>query len=254
VAATGRTDISVTNPYGPPCLSIASARAELLALVQGERAATATDTAFRHGRIEYLVRVLESAHVPAQTVPFLQFTLQGEWELLYSNVLTPRRDTTLQVRMFQEIRPGAEDGGGGGGGGELRNRVAWQRDPTGADGPTKGDLVVRCGYQLTTKGDLDVTLSEHLLLPSGDTIPRDPEELVAAFQKTLPFEVFDPQETVMKHLYVDPDMRIVQVAGEVFRNVYNIFTRVSALGAEEEEKEEEKEGEAAPRRKKSGVV
>ena len=232
-------------------MSIADGRAELLAIVRGEE--TRMDAVFRHGRIEYLIRLLESAHVPAQTVPFLQFTLQGEWELLYSNVLTPRRDTTLQIRMFQEIRPHQDNRDDElRSSGELRNRVAWRRFRTDlSEGPTtEGDLIVRCNYHLTTKGDLDVTLSEHLLLPAGDAIPSDPEELVAAFQRTLPFEVFDPNETLMKHLYVHPDIRIVAISGEVFHNVFNVFVRVPRGPLDGGQDKDW----AVPRRNKSGTV
>jgi hypothetical protein len=47
-------------------------------------------------------------------------------------------------------------------------------------------------YELSSRGELQITLEQHLLLP--DTAPRSIgfEELVQSIQRSIPFENFDP--------------------------------------------------------------
>jgi hypothetical protein len=90
---TKNFQISVLNPFGPSIKSLAEAKVELRDILTDH---LHMDETFRHGRIEYLVKVLESRFIPIQTLPFLNLALEGEWNLKYSNVLTPHKDANLR--------------------------------------------------------------------------------------------------------------------------------------------------------------
>jgi hypothetical protein len=94
VVNTSSMDISLTNPFGPAVFSVTDCKEELLKLLKRE---LEMEDSFRHCRLEYLTKYMENSYVPAQTIPFLQFIINGEWQLYYSNVMTPRADNTLYV-------------------------------------------------------------------------------------------------------------------------------------------------------------
>jgi hypothetical protein len=105
---------------------------------------------------------------------------------------------TRRCEVFQELVPDLSESRLGEG--ELRNSIAWSMEQPGfgSDHRCKGDLVVACKYKTTSKGELDVTLEEHLLIPESDP-PGDVEELVMAIQRTVPFEMFDPDAVLMQN-------------------------------------------------------
>jgi hypothetical protein len=45
---------------------------------------------------------------------------------------------------------------------------------------TDGDLIVKCSYRFNTKGDLDVSLIEHLLKPKDES-PKDVEVFIRMY-------------------------------------------------------------------------
>lgn len=49
------------------------------------------DDAYRLGRIQYLISVLENSFIPIQTLPFLNMAIEGYWELKYSSMLLSKR-------------------------------------------------------------------------------------------------------------------------------------------------------------------
>ena len=79
--------------------------------------------------------------------------------------------------------------------GEINNKICWEFNE--ANKVISGDLVVKSTYEVTSKGELSVSLQEHLLLPHDDP-PTDVEEFIMSTQRTIPFESFDPDETVVK--------------------------------------------------------
>jgi hypothetical protein len=105
--------------------------------------------------------------------------------------LTPRADKTLTYEISQEIISTEAEGSTTG---ILNNIINWSLNRT--DDQSSGDLVVNCGYVFNTKGDLDVTLIEHLLMPKGES-PKDVEDLIMSVQRSVPFESFDPNETLV---------------------------------------------------------
>lgn len=90
--------ISLSNPFGPAVKSIDIAKDELLKILDNELSMSISDTNgsnFFHGRIEYLLKILESRFIPIQTIPFLNLAIGGDWNMRYSNVLTPHKDENL---------------------------------------------------------------------------------------------------------------------------------------------------------------
>ena len=219
---TANLEISMSNPFGPAVLSLSECRKELLAILRKE--IVMKEESFYHARVEYLTKVLEGTFTPAQTIPFLQLILSGDWYLAYSNVLIPRADPTLEVKVQQEIQPLGMGEDKETGHGELRNRIFWKLNRP--NDQTFGDFVAECQYQITTKGDLDVTLKEHFLLPNDD-VPKDPEDLIMSLQRSVPFESFDPDQILIKNTYIHPELRICRINGNKFDNVVNIYWKSS---------------------------
>ena len=90
---------------------------------------------------------------------------------------------------------------------------------------SSGELLVRSRYTITTKGQLSISLDEHVLMPLGDKLPEDPQELVMSMQRTVPFDFFDPDEATFSITYLDPELKIVRVAGKKFVGVVNLFIK-----------------------------
>jgi hypothetical protein len=228
IANTASFNISVQNPFGP-IVSRAQARDELLSLLAAEPGdgTTAGDNggSTLPFRVDYLIKVLEDGFIPPQTVAFFNLIVGGEWELLYSNVLTPRKDDQLLFRIEQEIQPNSATDQLNSG--QLINRILWNVTQQGA--VATGELLVKTEYVLNSRGGLDVSLREHILLPKE--LPKDPEELIMSIQRSIPFEFFDPDQAMMINTYLDPALRITKVTGPIFRNVVNIFAKKSTASA-----------------------
>lgn len=190
VVNTAGLNISAANFFGRQVFSVDECRLELVGLLRGE---IEIEEEFLHYRVEYLTKYLEYKYIPIQTIPFLNFALSGEWDILYSNAITPRADDCFSYKTSQEISGNESEGGNGG---VLNNVIRWKLNRP--DEQCSGDLVVSCQYQLNTKGDLDITLVEHLLIPQGDA-PRDVEDLIMSVQKSVPFESFDPNDIRMQN-------------------------------------------------------
>ena len=190
VVNTAGMNISASNYFGKQVLSTAECKRELIGLLTN---AIEIEEEFLDYRVEYLTKYLEYKYIPIQTTPFLNFALSGEWAMLYSNILTPRADDTLQFKIFQEINPNDETGSSSG---VINNIINWKLDRS--DDQSSGDLVVNCKYLFNTKGDLDVTLVEHLLMPKDES-PKDVEDLILSIQRSVPFESFDPNDIRVKN-------------------------------------------------------
>mmetsp|Transcript_21486 Transcript_21486/g.20767 ORF Transcript_21486/g.20767 Transcript_21486/m.20767 type:complete len:285 (-) Transcript_21486:127-981(-) len=210
-------NISASNFFGNQCFSIKEAKKELIGLLLKE---IEIEEEFLDYRVEYLTKYLEYKYIPIQTIPFLNFALSGTWSMLYSNILRSRADNTLLYKISQEINPSDTEGGGDGG--TVDNIIGWELDRP--DDKAYGDLIVKCSYRFNTKGDLDVSLIEHLLKPKDES-PKDVEDLIMSIQKSIPFESFDPDEILVHNTYIDPDIRISRINGEKFENVVNIFIK-----------------------------
>lgn len=190
IVNTAGMNISAANFFGRQVLSTIECKRELIGLLTK---AIEIEEEFLDYRVEYLTKYLEYKYVPIQTIPFLNFALSGHWDMLYSNALVTRADKTLAYKISQEI---IADDGEGSASGTLNNIVKWELEST--DCNYSGNLVVECKYLFNSKGDLDVTLLEHLLMPNGEA-PKDVEELIMSIQRSIPFESFDPDDIRIKN-------------------------------------------------------
>lgn len=190
--------------------SVTDARAELLQLL------VPFDVADRKSRIENIVDYLESRHVPIHTADFFQLAVGGEWKLMYTNSYNPLADPNLQMRYSQIILHDGQSG-------KLKNILHWKTDDGNGESYT-GELHVDSGYKLTSKGIMSVALEEHRL--HADMSPDHAESLIMAIQRTVPIELFDPDECSIETTYVDPQIRIVRVTvPRLFAPVINIYSR-----------------------------
>ena len=213
---TDALNISASRPFGAVVNSVQEARDEVLSLVKSTTSTPLVE--FERFRLDYLVKYLESKHVPIHTGQFLSLAIGGEWHCQYTNALLSRADETLRCQVTQQFEPGANHSHG-----SIVNRVFWKVEREKDAG--RGQLEVRCRYTVNPKGTLSVSLEEHIL--NIDELPNDPEEVLMTIQRTIPFEFFDPDGAVLQTAYVDPSLRITRVAGPHFRNLYEIFTKES---------------------------
>lgn len=227
-AQTGDHKISTNNPFGTYVNSSQEAIAELVSLTTQD---WKDATQYSHLRIEYLTKYLESTYIPIQTIPFLNLALEGEWNLCYSNVLTPPREDKLSINIEQQLTAEGSKG-------LISNNIKWSYN-TDNNNAYRGIFKVSCTYSVTSKGSFDVSLKEHsiALLPAGENTQAgdveeilsndiEIEDLLMALQRAIPFEIFDPNEITIVHSFICPDIRIAKISGERFVNVFNIFKRV----------------------------
>ena len=187
---SGDTDANAAQSFGPQILSVADCKKELLRVIANQKP---IEGDYRRNRIEYLTKYLELNYTPIQTVPFLNYVLSGRWDVIYSNVLIRGADSAFHYKICQEITANELEGKFDG---SMKNIIKW--DLQRADEVCSGDLVVNSKYELNTKGDLNVALLEHLLMPNGDA-PKDVEDLIMTVQRSIPFEFFDPDGVLIQN-------------------------------------------------------
>lgn len=187
---SGESNANAAQSFGPQILSVADCKKELLRVISNQKP---IEGDYRHNRIEYLTKYLEQKYIPIQTIPFLNYVLSGRWDVVYSNVLIRGADNTFNYRISQEISANESEGSLDG---VIKNLIKWDLQRT--DEVCSGDLVVNSKYELNTKGDLNVALLEHLLMPDGDA-PKNVEELIMTVQRSIPFEFFDPDGVLIQN-------------------------------------------------------
>jgi hypothetical protein len=169
-------------------------------------------------KIESLINFLESKFSPIMTTPFLNLVVSGEWNLLYSNTATKKEYKNLELNITQVLTPLTSDSFNG----SLVNKIVWRLKNSVDFIIGTGDFIVRSNYTVTPKGSLEVRLYEHILKPV--IVPDDIEALVISIQRSVPIELFDPDETIFYNTYVDPKLRITRVVGSKWSKV-NIFVK-----------------------------
>ena len=187
---SGDNDSNKAQSFGPQILSVADCKKELLQVIVNQKP---IEGDYRHNRIEYLTKYLELNYTPIQTVPFLNYVLSGRWDVIYSNVLIRGADSAFHYKICQEITANESEGKFDG---SLKNLIKWELQR--ADEVCSGDLVVNSKYELNTKGDLNVALLEHLLMPNGDA-PKNVEDFIMTVQRSIPFEFFDPDGVLIQN-------------------------------------------------------
>jgi hypothetical protein len=227
-------NISHTNPFGEEVRSLGDAAAELKHLVTDRRVELAGSD-FLKCRIEYLVKVLKQNYVPSFTVEFMNLAMSGDWSHQYSNVLLRRADASLNYRIVQRIIPedskiGESDGKSSeriletnnNAIGKVINEVKWNVVDN-HDQVNIGELSVHSNYTINSKGSLGLSLQEHIM--NVEKLTLDPTDLVMAIQRSIPFQFFDPTDSMTQNVYIDPDLRITETLGPIFAGVYDIFVR-----------------------------
>lgn len=86
--------ITSSNPFGLQVVNIEAARKELLNIITSTSERWEADK-FKHYRIEYLIKYLESKYMPIHTTQFLSLAMNGDWDHAYTNVLTPYANKAL---------------------------------------------------------------------------------------------------------------------------------------------------------------
>ncbi len=170
-----------------------------------------------NNKFESIIKILESKFKPILTTQFLNFALSGEWNLLYSNITTKNDYSNLEFNITQKLIPTSFDSING----SIVNKIAW-RLKSSSDILGTGDLIVKSDYTITPKGNLEVILNEHILLPV--IVPDDLEALVSLIQRSVPFEIFDPDDTTFYNTYISPELRITRVVGSKWSKV-NVFVK-----------------------------
>lgn len=75
-------------------------------------------------------------------------------------------------------------------------------------------------YKISPK----VSLEEHRL--ETRRTPKDPNSLILGLQRLVPFDLFDPNSTVIETNYLDHEIRILTTVSDKFRSpVKSVFIR-----------------------------
>ena len=195
---------------------------ELLDLLQGMQG---NQEDFRH--VERLVNALEANYVPAQTLGFLNMAMAGEWQLLFSTNLLAAVANPAQFRLRelgQSIVPNNLEG-------TVTNQAVWDlaQEKDGVFDAT-GTFAVECSYTINQGARMVLDLEDHVLKPSrGSKIPSDVPGLVGRLHRSMPKELFDPQDHAMDTTYLDADLRIARMTGARLEGVRDIFVRQGSL-------------------------
>lgn len=215
-------------------------------------------------RIEFVVEKLAETYVPPQTLPFMNLLLEGTWANTYNSWAVRRRvlaaqraarRAAMQAAMDEMLAfvddnelPAATEGGEmeddddvpgavraevevrgfeqrvapNGTTGSVVNTVRWACRG-GADAGLSGSLMVRAGYELNSRGILELAAPEHdLRLTQG---PKEPEALVRAIQRAVPFDAFDPNATFVETAFADHEVRATRTHSTRFGTVVNLYVR-----------------------------
>jgi hypothetical protein len=185
---------------------------------------TGLDEEFR--TVESYVNTLEEDYQAAQTLDFLNFAMQGEWQLLFSTNMagTPNPSKFRLRELIQRVECNQLEG-------MVTNEVLWDLAEEG-DGnfDVTGTFLVQCSYEINQGARMLLSLEDHVLKPSrGSKIPQDVQALVGLLHRAMPKELFDPSEHAADTTYLDGNLRIVRYTGPRLEGVRDIFIRRGAL-------------------------
>jgi hypothetical protein len=187
-------------------------------------------------QVEAYVNTLEERYQSIQTLDFLNLALNGEWQLLFSTNLSGGPKPFFRLReLCQNINTDNLKG-------SIVNVATWDLannfdgdgDPDGSSAPvifdSSGTFSVNCSYNITQGARMVVALNDHVLqLAKGSSVPKDVEKLVGLLHRTIPKELFDPNDHAMDTTYLDADVRIVRMTGPRLEGVRDIFIRSGSM-------------------------
>jgi hypothetical protein len=220
-AATATTESTADTTTHNSLSIISKAKQELIETLPRM---TGQEQEFR--RVEELVNTLEDQYQPAQTLSFLNFALQGDWQLLFSTNLSGSPNPA-KFRLRELYQTTVCDGLEG----LLTTEATWDLAQQGdAVFDASGTFSVVCPYRINQGARMIVSLQDHVLkLAPGSVVPDDVEGLVGLLHRSMPKELFDPSEHGVDPTYLDADMKIVRYTGPRLEGVRDIFIRRGSL-------------------------
>jgi hypothetical protein len=132
--------------------------------------------------------------------------LQGEWIKAYSNVLLSRSSDELNVQITQNIQSNRDDTHYG----IMIDTVHYKYTPIADSTCFQGKFQIHSNYSFNSKGELQLSLNEHVLLPDN-SIPEDVEAFLMALQRNVPLETFDPNDTIARLLVSDHNIMYMYI-------------------------------------------
>ena len=204
--------ISPTEPFGVPVSTLKETCHGILSLLD----AGVCDPP-EHFRLTYLISMLEKSFTPIQTIEFFNFASKGKWELMYSNIITSYStlDEGFEFKITQNIESGLDPSKG-----TLINHINYSFDKN-----LDGILSIHNDYEMNTKGDLQLSLDEHIMTPLTKTNTDDAQMIVENLQKSIPFDIFDPNDCVLSTTYLDSKLRVVRMNGGKLPNTFSIWVK-----------------------------
>jgi len=201
---------------------------------------TGTDDEYK--LIQSYVNLLEEQYSPIQTIDFLNLAIIGEWQLLFSTNVMPIPRKNLRLReLIQNIQPNEEERRNG----TVINTATWdyyaqdeeEDDTTSNQQPfnTNGNFNIKCSYSINQGARMVLELNEHEVRPSKSSTSnkqiqsKDVPKLVGLLHRSIPAEIFDPNNHAADCTYLDADIRIVRMTGEKHEGVRNIWMRKGSL-------------------------
>ena len=208
-----------------------------------------TGTEEEYSLIQSYVNLLEEQYSPIQTIDFLNLAIMGEWQLLFSTNVMPIPRKNLRLReLIQNIQPNEEERRNG----TVVNTATWDYyaqddnddDSTNQQQPfnTNGNFNIKCSYSIIQGARMVCSLIEHEIRPSKSTSSKtiqstssktiqskDVPKLVGLLHRSIPAEIFDPNNHAADCTYLDTDIRIVRMTGDKHEGVRNIWMRKGSL-------------------------
>lgn len=178
-------------------------------------------------QVEEFVNTLEALYQPAQTLPFLNFAMQGDWQLLFSTNFIARSMSPRTFRL-RELYQRAECNGLEG---VLTTEATWDlARNSDAIFDASGTFSVTSPYKINQGARMVIDAPDHVLrLAPGSSVPAVAEKLVGYLMRSMPKELFDPSEHGVDPTYLDADLKIVRYTGPRLEGVRDIFIRRGTL-------------------------
>jgi hypothetical protein len=178
-------------------------------------------------QVESYINVLEDRYQPVQTLDFLNLAMEGDWQLLFSTNLSAGPKSNFRIKeLYQSVQTNKLEG-------TLENCAAWdlaQDENNSSTFDASGTMTVKCSYKINQGARMVVDLEDHVLeLAKGSAVPKDVEGLVGLLHRTMPKELFDPNEHAMDTTYLDVDLRLVRLTGPRFEGIRNVFVRRGSM-------------------------
>jgi len=200
-----------------------------------------TGTEEEYSLIQSYVNLLEEQYSPIQTIDFLNLAIMGEWQLLFSTNVMPIPRKNLRLReLIQNIQPNEEERRNG----TVVNSAKWDyyaQDDDDDDSTTtnqqlfntNGNFNIKCSYSINQGARMVIELNEHEVRPSKSSNKqiqsKDVPKLVGLLHRSIPAEIFDPNNHAADCTYLDADIRIVRMTGDKHEGVRNIWMRKGSL-------------------------